>query len=77
LEARNPGRALAIYERLSESPGSWAAPALYARGRLLFDQKRMTEARRIFKRYESRYPSGDNVADVARLLRKIDGRTSE
>lgn len=68
LEASDPERALALYARISRARNEWAANALYARARLLFERGDQPRARALSARYLEKYPNGTNAADARRLL---------
>lgn len=67
-EARDPDGAMVTYRRLASGKGAWAAPSLFAAGRLAADRGRHAEARRLLEQYLKRYPAGPNAADARRLL---------
>jgi len=71
LEARDPGRAIAIYRQLAGSGGAWAMNALFAQGRLEADRGNRGEARRLLNEYLARYPRGPNAGDARALLERI------
>lgn len=68
LEVRDPEAALATYRRLGGASGPWAAPALFAAGRLAADRGRSAEARALLGDYLRRFPGGSNAADARKLL---------
>ena len=75
LESTNPGEALEIYRRLSSEPGPWSANALYARARLMLEQGRSAQARRLLEQYAELHPHGANAADVERLLKRDSSKS--
>lgn len=68
LEPTDPDAAVAIYRRLAQAGGRWAAPALYAHARLQLERGRTAEARKLLQHYLRRYPRGANAADARDLL---------
>lgn len=68
LEVRDADASLATYKRLGAGSGPWAAPALFAAGRLAADRGRTAEARALLGDYLARFPNGPNAADARRLL---------
>lgn len=68
LEATDASGAIAAYAQLARERGPWAAPALFARGRLETELGRTAAARRTLERYLSRYPRGANATDARALL---------
>lgn len=71
LEVRDAETALATYRRLGAGSGAWAAPSLYAAGRLAADRGRGAEARTLLTEYLRRFPSGPNARDARRLLAEL------
>jgi hypothetical protein len=71
LEARDPDAAMVVYRRLGDASGPWAAPALFAAGRLAADRGRNGDAKALLGRYLARYPNGANAADARRLLERL------
>jgi hypothetical protein len=71
LEARDPDAAMGVYRRLGDTGGPWAAPALFAAGRLAADRGRHADAKALLGRYLARYPNGANAADARRLLERL------
>lgn len=68
LEVRDPDAALSTYRRLGAGSGAWAAPSLFAAGRLASDRGRSAEARTLLTEYLRRFPSGPNAGDARKLL---------
>lgn len=72
-EPTEPRRALAEYRKLADRGGKWAAPALFAAGRLAAELGDKKSARRLLDRYLRRYPQGGNAADARELLARLGG----
>ncbi len=70
-EAKDPDAAMSSYRRLAAGNGQWAAPALFAAGRLAADRGRNAEARRVLESYLSRYPRGPNADDARGILGRL------
>ena len=68
LESSSPDAALRIYRQLSETPGPWAANALYAAARLNIEHHHLGRGRSLLEQYLARYPRGANAADARELL---------
>jgi hypothetical protein len=71
LEAKDPVAALSIYKQLARANGPWAANALYAQARLELERGRPQRAEPLLQRYLVRHPQGLNVADVRKLLERV------
>jgi hypothetical protein len=67
-EAKTPAEAMATYRRLAAGGGPWAAPSLFAAGRLAHDRGDTAAARALLRQYLDRYPNGPNADDARRLL---------
>lgn len=70
-EAKDPEAAMGAYKRLAASNGPWAAPALFAAGRLAADRGRNPEARKYLESYVARYPRGANADDARGILGRL------
>ncbi|MBZ0118057.1 MAG: hypothetical protein K8H88_13725, partial [Sandaracinaceae bacterium] len=68
LEHASPERALGLYARVARLPGPWAAPALFAQGRLEMELGREAHGRAHLRRYLARHPDGLNTEDARRIL---------
>jgi hypothetical protein len=68
LEPTDARGALAAYKKLAASRGKWAAPSLFAAGRLAAELGDTRTARKLLGRYLERYPDGGNAADARALL---------
>jgi hypothetical protein len=68
LERVEPRRAVEIYLDVARGGGAWAAPALFAAGRLSLERGDADLGRRLLERYLAEYPGGANAADARRLL---------
>jgi len=72
LEPRSPSAALTGYLALARGTSPWAAPALFAAGRLAFehhDDRAVT----LLGMYLQRFPTGANAADARKLLAQLTG----
>jgi hypothetical protein len=67
-EASEPDGALAEYHAIEREGGAWAPNAAFARGRLLHELGRTSEARAVLERYLARWPRGPNAEDARLLL---------
>gem|GEM_PF-6154997 len=67
LERRDPATALALYRKVENMGGKWAAAALFARASLHRARGNKRTARRLARRYLRLYPRGVNAA-MARQL---------
>jgi hypothetical protein len=75
IEAGNPTAALAEYRRLAAAGGPWAANALYAAARLLYEHHDDAGAKAALTEYLHRFPRGANTADARALLDRLQGGT--
>jgi hypothetical protein len=73
IEAGAPDAALAEYRRLAAGNGPWAANALYAAARLLYERRDDDGARTALEEYLHRYPHGPNAADARALITRLHG----
>lgn len=71
-EVSDPAAAMAGYRRVAAGGGPWAAPALYAAGRLAADRGDRPNARALLSEYLRRFPHGANAADARTLLARLD-----
>lgn len=71
LEPTDARRALGEYKKLAEGGGKWAAPSLFAAGRLAAELGDEKAARKLLDRYLRRYPDGGNAADARDLLARL------
>lgn len=71
-EVSDPAGAMAGYRRVASGGGPWAAPALYAAGRLAADRGDRPTARALLGEYLRRFPHGANAADARTLLARLD-----
>lgn len=70
LEPRSPDAALAGYLALARGTSRWAAPALFAAGRLAHDRgDRRAES--LLTLYLQRFPDGANAVDARELLNRL------
>jgi hypothetical protein len=74
LEPRSPDAALAGYLALARGTSRWAAPALFAAGRLAHD-RRDHRAESLLTLYLQRFPDGANAADARELLNRLRAGT--
>jgi hypothetical protein len=70
LEPRSPDAALAGYLALAHGTSRWAAPALFAAGRLAHD-RHDRRAGSLLTIYLQRFPDGANAADARELLDRL------
>ena len=68
LEPTDARAALAEYKRIARGRGKWAAPALFAAGRLAAELGDVKGARTLLDRYLQKHPNGGNAADARALL---------
>jgi hypothetical protein len=73
IEAGDPIAALVEYRRLASGDGPWAANALYAEGRLLYERRDDDAARAALTEYLHRFPRGANAADARALISRLQG----
>jgi hypothetical protein len=73
IEAGAPDAALAEYRRLAAGDGPWAANALYAAARLLYERRDDDGARAALTDYLHRFPHGPNAADARALIARLSG----
>lgn len=71
LEKRDPISALGMYRQAAASNDRFAAPALFAAGRLQFERNQRADAQRLLNEYLTRFPNGVNAGQARELLDKI------
>lgn len=71
LEAREPGRAAALYQSLEGGHDFWAQNALYAHGRLEAARGNAAMGRRLLTQYLAAFPRGTNADDARAVVGRL------
>jgi len=72
LSARDPKGALALFHRVAQGDGTWAALALYAEADLALQGGQLARAKSLLRAYLRRFPRGPNADDARRNLEQIE-----
>jgi len=71
-EVSDPAGAMSAYRRLAAGGGPWAAPSLFAAGRLAVERGDRGTGRDLLREYLRRYPTGANAGDARVLLSRVE-----